>query len=52
MDKEKPRMVKIVYQTIDGSWCETTAPEDQAQRVMDDLRSSPDVKSHTVRLSF
>lgn len=44
--------IKIVYQTIDGKWCETTVEESQAQAQMDYLRSLPDVKANTVRLSM
>jgi hypothetical protein len=44
--------IKIVYQTIDGRWCETTVDEAQAQATMDRLRSLPDVKAETVRLSM
>ena len=44
--------IKIVYQTIDGRWCETTVDEAQAQSTMDHLRSLPDVKAKTVRLSM
>ena len=44
--------VKIVYRTIDGRWCETTVDESQAQAQMDYLRSLPDVKAETVRLSM
>ena len=44
--------IKIVYQAIDGRWCETTVDEAQAQSTMDHLRSLPDVKAKTVRLSM
>lgn len=51
-ETEKERMVKIIYETTSGRKCETTAPESRAQQEMDRLRSLPDVKAHTVRLSF
>lgn len=44
--------IKIVYQTNDGRWCETTVDESKAQSTMDRLRSLPDVKAETVRLSM
>lgn len=44
--------IKIVYRTIDGRWHETEAPEEKAASHMDYLRSLPDVKAETVRLSM
>lgn len=46
------RRIKIVYQLISGAWCETWVDEGEAQDELDKLRSLPDVKSHTVRLSM
>jgi len=45
-------VIKIVYQTTDGQWHEMTVPQSEAQAQMDKLRSLPDVKAHTVRLSM
>lgn len=45
-------MVKIVYQTIDGQWHEIRVPEAEAQSRMEHLRTLPDVKAQTVRLSL
>lgn len=45
-------MAKIIYQTIDNVWHEMPVNERDAQRQMDLLRSLPDVKAHTVRLSM
>lgn len=44
--------IKIIYQTIDLQWHEMTVEESQAQQQMDHLRSLPDVKAETVRLSI
>lgn len=44
--------MKIIWQTIDGKWHEMTVAEELAQAQMDNLRSRPDVKTHTVRLSM
>ena len=44
--------IKIVYRTISGQWCETTVEESKAQAQMEYLRSLPDVKAETVRLSM
>lgn len=45
-------MIKIIYQTTDGKWHEMSVRESEAQAQMDRLRSLPDVKANTVRLSM
>lgn len=44
--------IRIVYQTVRGAWHECPVEESEAQARMDYLRSLPDVKAETVRMSM
>lgn len=49
---KKKRQVKVVWKTIWGGSQEAMVDEDKAQSYMDRLRSLPDVKTESVRLSM
>jgi hypothetical protein len=46
------KQVKVVWKTIRGESKEARVDEDKAQAYMDRLRSMPDVKTESVRLSM
>ena len=48
----KKKQVKVVWKTIRGESKDAKVNEDQAQAYMDRLRSLPDVKTESVRLSM
>lgn len=48
----KKKQVKVVWETIWGGSREAMVDEDAAQAFMDRLRSLPDVKTESVRLSM
>lgn len=49
---KKKKKVKVVWKTIWGLRQESIMDEDKAQAYMDRLRSMPDVKTESVRLSM
>ena len=49
---KKKRQIRVVWKTIWGGSSEAWVDEDKAQAYMNRLRSMPDVKTESVRLSM
>ena len=46
------KKIRVVWKTVNGKHCEKLVTEAEASRFVDKLRSLPDVKSGSVRLSM